>query len=75
MKRLVYKPSDLVVGAKDAEDAIRRFKEDQSRFVRPVVCCFLFPLLLYLGLLTRYVTRLLIGLVEGLLLGIMSRRF
>ncbi|BDD61634.1 hypothetical protein MAP00_006672 [Monascus purpureus] len=36
VKRLVYKPSDLVVGAKDAEDAIRRFKEDQSRFVRPV---------------------------------------
>lgn len=25
-------------GARDAEDALARFKEDKERFVRPIVC-------------------------------------
>lgn len=31
-------PGEIVKGARDAEDALKRFKEDQARFVRPVVC-------------------------------------
>lgn len=31
-------PGEIVKGARDAEDALKRFKEDQDRFVRPIVC-------------------------------------
>ncbi|KAL4936935.1 hypothetical protein BDV06DRAFT_203913 [Aspergillus oleicola] len=31
-----YNVSEIVQGARDAEDAIKRFKEDSGRFVRPV---------------------------------------
>ena len=44
----VYKPSELIVDAKDKGDALKRFQVDQGRFVRPVVCFILFPLLLRL---------------------------
>lgn len=37
-QKAVYGVGELVKGAKDAEDAIKRFKEDKERFVRPVVC-------------------------------------
>jgi hypothetical protein len=37
------KASDLVKGAKDAKEALELYKKDQGRFVRPVVCSFLFP--------------------------------
>lgn len=33
----VGKPSDLVKGANDRLDALRKLKEDGERFVRPVV--------------------------------------
>ncbi|KAJ5110063.1 hypothetical protein N7532_002708 [Penicillium argentinense] len=31
-----YSVSELIKGAKDAEDAIKKFKEDEGRFVRPI---------------------------------------
>lgn len=31
-------PGEIVKGARDAEDALVRFKEDKERFVRPIVC-------------------------------------
>ncbi|EPS28494.1 hypothetical protein POX_f07578 [Penicillium oxalicum] len=31
-----YGVGELIKGARDAEDAIKRYKEDQERFVRPV---------------------------------------
>ncbi|KAL4927575.1 uncharacterized protein BDV17DRAFT_292578 [Aspergillus undulatus] len=31
-----YAVSEIVQGARDAEDAVKRFKEDSGRFVRPV---------------------------------------
>ncbi|KAL2830270.1 thioredoxin-like protein [Aspergillus cavernicola] len=31
-----YAVSEIVRGARDAEDAVKRFKEDSGRFVRPV---------------------------------------
>ncbi|KAL4794373.1 thioredoxin-like protein [Aspergillus venezuelensis] len=31
-----YSVSEIVQGARDAEDAIKKFKEDSGRFVRPV---------------------------------------
>ncbi|KAL4904613.1 hypothetical protein BDW74DRAFT_154245 [Aspergillus multicolor] len=31
-----YVVSEIIQGAKDAEDAVKRFKEDSGRFVRPV---------------------------------------
>ncbi|KAL4883926.1 thioredoxin-like protein [Aspergillus karnatakaensis] len=31
-----YGVSEIVAGARDAEDAVKRFKEDSGRFVRPV---------------------------------------
>lgn len=34
--KATYSVSELVKGAKDAEDAIKKFKEDKSTFVRPV---------------------------------------
>ncbi|KAJ5368038.1 uncharacterized protein N7496_007798 [Penicillium cataractarum] len=34
--KAVYGVGELVKGARDAEDAVKRFKEDQGRFVRPV---------------------------------------
>ena len=40
--KATYAISELVKGAKDAEQALKLFKEDPERFVRPVVC--LFPL-------------------------------
>ena len=33
----VYKPSQVVLGANDAADALKKFQEDSGRFVRPVV--------------------------------------
>ncbi|KAJ6014408.1 hypothetical protein N7540_008999 [Penicillium herquei] len=36
--KATYGVAELVKGARDAEDAIKRFKEDQGSFVRPVVC-------------------------------------
>lgn len=35
--KAVYGIGELVKGAKDVEDAVKKFKEDQERFVRPVV--------------------------------------
>ncbi|KAJ6088582.1 hypothetical protein N7486_009843 [Penicillium sp. IBT 16267x] len=34
--KATYAISELVKGAKDAEDALKKFKEDKSTFVRPV---------------------------------------
>ncbi|KAL2871489.1 uncharacterized protein BJX67DRAFT_342338 [Aspergillus lucknowensis] len=31
-----YAVSEIVKGARDAEDAVKRFKEDEGRFVRPI---------------------------------------
>lgn len=31
-----YGIAEIVEGARDAEDAVKRFKEDSGRFVRPV---------------------------------------
>ncbi|KAL4865798.1 hypothetical protein BDV12DRAFT_173889 [Aspergillus spectabilis] len=31
-----YAVSEIVAGARDAEDAVKRFKEDSGRFVRPL---------------------------------------
>lgn len=42
-EKSTYRISELVQGAKDAEDALKKFKEDKESFVRPVVCL---PLLL-----------------------------
>lgn len=42
-EKATYGVGELVKGARDAEDAIKRFKEDEKRFVRPVVCSHLFP--------------------------------
>ena len=36
--KVSYGVGEIVKGARDAEDAVKRFKEDQGRFVRPVVC-------------------------------------
>lgn len=38
VERKNYVPGEIVKGARDAEDALKRFKEDQDRFVRPIVC-------------------------------------
>ncbi|KAJ5595465.1 uncharacterized protein N7459_001673 [Penicillium hispanicum] len=35
-EKTTYAVSELVQGARDAEDALKRFKEDEGRFVRPV---------------------------------------
>ncbi|KAJ5100652.1 hypothetical protein N7456_006704 [Penicillium angulare] len=35
-EKATYGVSELVKGARDAEDAIKRFKEDKESFVRPV---------------------------------------
>lgn len=40
IERKTYVPGEIVKGARDAEDALKRFKEDQGRFVRPIVCSF-----------------------------------
>lgn len=44
-EKAVYGVGELVQGARDAEDALKKYKEDQGRFVRPVVgflsLCFL----------------------------------
>lgn len=45
--KATYGVGELVKGAKDAEDAIKRFKEDEGRFVRPVVCFPFLSLLLF----------------------------
>lgn len=37
VERKNYVPGEIVKGARDAEDALKRFKEDQNRFVRPIV--------------------------------------
>lgn len=47
--KAVYGVGELVKGAKDAEDAVKKFKEDQERFVRPVVCMPLFFFFLFFG--------------------------
>jgi hypothetical protein len=31
-----YAVSEIVKGAKNAEDAVKKFKEDETRFVRPI---------------------------------------
>lgn len=36
--KATYRVDELVKGAKDAEHALKMFKEDPERFVRPVVC-------------------------------------
>lgn len=41
-EKVTYSVSELVKGARDAEDAIKKFKEDGGSFVRPVVSFFLF---------------------------------
>lgn len=38
---MTYPVAELIKGARDAEDAVKRFKEDPGRFVRPVVCSLL----------------------------------
>jgi len=35
--KVTYGVSELVKGARDAEDALKKFKEDNERFARPVV--------------------------------------
>lgn len=46
-EKATYGVGELVKGARDAEDAIKRFKEDEGRFVRPVVCLSLFLFFFY----------------------------
>lgn len=49
-EKTTYAVSELVQGARDAEDALKRFKEDEGRFVRPVVRCSCpFLLLRFIG--------------------------
>jgi hypothetical protein len=36
-EKLTYGVGELVKGARDAEDALKKFKEDNSNFVRPIV--------------------------------------
>lgn len=82
-EKATYGVAELIKGAKDAEDALKRFKEDPERFVRPVVCFpFLFPFpFLYpppLGSLIEDEAnecRLLTGSMDVLLLVMASRRF
>lgn len=35
---MTYGVAELVKGARDAEDALKKFKEDNENFVRPIVC-------------------------------------
>lgn len=42
-EKAVYGVAELVKGARDAKDALKLFKEDNSVFVRPVVCFFFLP--------------------------------
>jgi hypothetical protein len=35
---VTYGVAELVKGARDAEDALKKFKEDNTNFVRPIVC-------------------------------------
>jgi hypothetical protein len=63
-QKAVYGVGELVKGAKDAEDAVKKFKEDQERFVRPVVCICLF----LGGLVGGYGYGLLMGFFGGRLL-------
>lgn len=37
-EKVTYGVAELVKGARDAEDALKKFKEDNENFVRPVVC-------------------------------------
>jgi len=37
-EKATYGVAELIKGAKDAEHAMKLFKEDPERFVRPVVC-------------------------------------
>lgn len=54
IERKTYVPGEIVKGARDAEDALKRFKEDGGRFVKPIVCFLSFQCLaLGFGLLTR----------------------
>lgn len=53
-EKAVYGIGELVKGAKDAEDAVKKFKEDQERFVRPVV-----------GFLFSFVSRFPVDLLGG----------
>lgn len=41
-EKKTYVPGEIVKGSRDAEDALKRFKEDQGRFVRPIVSVFFF---------------------------------
>jgi hypothetical protein len=74
-EKATYGVAELIKGAKDAEDALKRFKEDPERFVRPVVC-FPFP---FLSLPSpedeANECRLLTGSMDVLLLVMASRRF
>jgi hypothetical protein len=75
--KVTYAVSELVKGARDAEDALKKFKEDNENFVRPVVGFFL-NWELVIGFESFLLTdrcRLLTGLTVGLLLVIMSLRF
>jgi hypothetical protein len=37
-EKVTYGVGELVKGARDAEDALKKFKEDNETFTRPVVC-------------------------------------
>lgn len=39
-EKATYGVAELIKGAKDAEHALKLFKEDPERFTRPVVCFF-----------------------------------
>lgn len=45
-EKSTYRVSEIIRGARDAEDALKLFKEDKESFIRPVVClpCFVFYL-------------------------------
>jgi hypothetical protein len=80
--KAIYGVGELVKGARDAEDAIKKFKEDGGRFVRPVVCIGRFGLMGFQCLLGGFCAdwvifdaRLWTGLMAVLLLGTMSLRF
>ena len=74
-----YTPSEVVVGAKDTADALKKFRADQGTFIRPVVCSSPAPLLspfwLAVVLIDFFPYRLSTGPVVKLFLVTMSRRF
>jgi hypothetical protein len=51
-EKATYGVAELVKGARDAEDALKKFKEDNDNFTRPLVCFLIYSQLeVVIGLL------------------------